>query len=37
VAAFLPQFDESGTFSIAVFESGVESDFDAFIAGTRAI
>jgi hypothetical protein len=32
VAAFLPQFDESGTFSIAVFESGVESDFDAFIA-----
>lgn len=32
VAAFLPQFDERGVFSVAVFESGVESDFDAFLA-----
>jgi len=32
VAAFLPQFDEQGKFSIVVFESAVESDFDGFLA-----
>jgi hypothetical protein len=32
VASFLPQFDESGRFSVVVFESGVESGFDEFVA-----
>lgn len=32
VAAFLPQFDERGRFSVAVFESAAETDFDSFLA-----
>lgn len=32
VAVFLPLFEEDGTFSIAVFESAVETKFDSFIA-----
>lgn len=32
VAVFIPQFDEAGNFSIAVFESGIETGFDSFVA-----
>jgi len=35
IAALLPQFDEKGRFSVVVFESAVESNYDAFAARYR--